>query len=385
MKILHIIPYFAPAWGFGGPVKVSFELAKRTAQKGHKVAVAATDAYDYNQRIEKLHEFIEPVEVFRFRNLNPNLAKGLNLYLPLGFKKFIIRNLKNYDLAHLHSFFTYQNIEARKFCRKYKIPYVLHLHESPIPVKEKGKLIWKKIFNAVWGKKILRDAKKILVLTSKEKDDLTGFMPDLVRKIEILPNGIKLAPRKKTIGFQKNHKTILALSRLSYIKGIDRLIEAFALLSREDPAYWLVIAGGDEAEERKKLEKLVDRLGIKKKVRFVGHVTGQKKEKIYRSADIYALFSRYDAFGMTVLEALEQDLPVCLSKEVGVAKDVMGFKCGNLVEQSENPAAGAKALRQTYQNRAALSKNCRRALKQFDINHIVDKLISTYKKALKPS
>lgn len=378
MKILHVTPYFVPAWGFGGPVRVIYDLASRTAKSAHKVTVATTDALDGSKRVGKLHEFIGPVEVFRFRNLSPRLAKGLNLYLPLGFKKFIRSSARNYDIVQIHAFFTYQNIEAAKFCQRYHIPYILHLHETPLAIEGRGKLIFKKLFLAIWGKRILNRASRILVLTTREKQALVDYLPNLNKKIEILPNGVDIKKTRPRPLKMKGDKVILSLSRLNRSKGTDLLIRAYAVLAKRDRKYKLIIAGSDEGGELKRLKNLVEELGINKVVSFVGHLEGSEKENAYKNADIYALFSRFDAFGITVLEAMSYGLPVCISKEVGVIEDISHFGCVNIVQDTNNPEESAEAIAKTYENRYEMIRNCATALKQFDIATITKKLLKIY-------
>ena len=212
-----------------------------------------------------------------------------------------------------------------------------------------------------------------------------------MRKIEIIPNG--LIPHDSSIkkinisknklrykyGFNKSDRIILNLSRLSYLKGVDLLIEAFGDLAKQNGNYKLVIAGPDEGGQLRKLKFLIEKLKIKNNVFLLGLVEGKKKQELLSLVDVFALFSRYEPFSIATLEALQYNLPVCLSKEVGVAEEVLRYKCGILVENTANSQKSAKQLEWVYYNRKTLAKNCKSALKQFDINNIIDKLIAIYK------
>lgn len=387
MKILQVIPFFVPAWGFGGPVRVCFDISKELTHKGDNITVATTDAYDNHQRIKKLHETIDGIKVIRFRNLSPRLAKEFNLYLPSGFKSWSKKNIQGFDLVHLHAFFTYQNIIATYYCRKYKIPYVLHLHESLVPMPLLGKVWFKKIFIGLFGKKILFGAARIFVISQKEKNGLADFLPKLKPKIELIPNCINLKFKKPPkiarikYGLSEKDKVILTLGRLSFIKGLDLLIRSFAILAKKDPRYHLLIAGPDEGGQLKKLISLVKNLKLSNNVSFLGLIEGRKKEEIFATADIFALFSRYESFSITTLEALQHNLPVCLSKEVGVVQEVLRFNCG-IATNPNNAKKSASQLECVYNNRKKLEKNCQRALGQFDINNIINKLITIYKETI---
>ena len=388
MKITHVIPFFAPAWGFGGPVRVCFDLSRRLVKKGHRVTVLTTDAYDYPKRINKVCEEIDGIRIIRFRNLSNKLAKSYNLYLPLGFYKYFGKHIKSYDIVHLHAFFTILNIIAATVCLKKKVHYILHLHESPVPQKILGKVWLKKIFNLLAGKKILYGASRILVPTSAEKQVISQNYPDLEKKIGIVPNSIPntkvIEPDKtelrKKYGFRKEDKIILSLSRLSRIKRIDRALKIFSEI--KDPDFKLLIVGPDEGSTRKKLERLCDDLSLQKRVIFRGVTEGKEKDDLYSLSDLYLLLSEYESFSMTCLEALQHNLPLCLSREVGVATDLFNFKCGVYITNPDNASKSAIQLERTYNNRQALAKNCERALKQFDIGAIANQVNSIYSKII---
>ncbi len=388
MKIAQIIPFFAPAWGYGGPVRVCFDISRELAKRGHEVTVLTTDAYDHTKRIGKLCEVIDLVRVLRFRNVSNVLAKKANLFLPRGFKKYFRSHVKDYDLVHLHSFFTYQNIVCAKYCRKYKIPYILHLHEMPAPIPLFKKTLIKKIFNILYGKRLLRDASKILVVSSQEKKRLLSFMPDLKDKVEVVLNPISSTTQKRErsnrqkFGLKETDKVLLFLGRLGFIKGLDRLIDAFALLVRNDPSYKLIIAGPDEGEKAKLDRKIAD-LQLGDNVIFTGFVEGKTKEELFASSDVFVLFSYYESFSLAALEALSHNVPVCLSKDVGISEELMKYQCAAVVSDPQNPAETAQKIKWVYNERANLSKNCAVALKQFDIGKVADKIVIIYQKCIK--
>lgn len=386
MKILQVIPFFVPAWGFGGPVRVCFDISRKLIGQGHAVTVLTTDAYDQEHRIKKHRESINGISIIRFPNISNKIAKGFNLYLPLGFKKYFAKHVREYDIVHLHAFFTYQNVVASMICRKYKIPYILHLHESPLPKRILGKVLIKKVFNSLYGKKIINGASCIFALTSAEKEDLISHYPNLKNRVEIIPNGIEIKKTdeidkrnlREKYRFDPDAKIFLSVSRLARIKRIDLLIRAFAELQKKEEGSMLLIVGPDEGDNQKKLLGLCNTLNIAKNVVFAGTVDGNEKDDIYNLSDVYVLMSDYESFSLTCLEALQHNLPLCLSKNIGVAHDVLQLGCGILATAPENAKETASKLQISYNKRKALSKNCRSALNQFEIDNIVRKIINIY-------
>ena len=104
------------------------------------------------------------------------------------------------------------------------------------------------------------------------------------------------------------------------VKGLDIVIAALAAArtARSDANIRLVVVGrGDEDKYR----KMAKSLGIEEAVTFVGkQVNGL--ERYYRAADIFIMLSKFDTFGMVVLEAMAAGLPVIVSHNVG-AKDLV--------------------------------------------------------------
>ncbi|MBI3764837.1 MAG: glycosyltransferase, partial [Chloroflexi bacterium] len=81
MRILHIIPYFYPAWAYGGTCRAAWELSRALVRKGHDVVVFTTDALDATSRARPVFEVVDGVEIHRFRNVNNSLAWN-RIFLP---------------------------------------------------------------------------------------------------------------------------------------------------------------------------------------------------------------------------------------------------------------------------------------------------------------
>ena len=129
-KILMIIPYFVPAYSYWWPINVAYSYASCLIKRGYNVTVITTDTMDKNNRIKKLEEVSDWIKIIRFKNFSNHLAKKYNIYLPIWFVKRIKNNIWNYDIVHMHDFFSYMNIVTSIYCKKYNIPYVVQPHWS---------------------------------------------------------------------------------------------------------------------------------------------------------------------------------------------------------------------------------------------------------------
>ena len=130
-----------------------------------------------------------------------------------------------------------------------------------------------------------------------------------------IPNPSPFAPQKTVK--EKNTKTVLAVGRLTPIKGFDLLIKAWVKVATTYPDWKLDIVG--EGENRQLLTDLINRYQLDSRINLVGTVSNV--EHYYKRSDIFCLSSRYEGFGMVLVEALSFGLPiVSFDCEVGPAE-----------------------------------------------------------------
>lgn len=117
---------------------------------------------------------------------------------------------------------------------------------------------------------------------------------------------------------------LLYVGRFAPLKGLARLLAAVALLRRQHPRLQLMLVGGDgpQSAGHQALAAEVDRLGLQETVRFMGRVRQQALPPFYNAADLLALPSYYESFGLVVLEALACGTPV-VATPVGAAETLV--------------------------------------------------------------
>jgi len=330
MRILQVYPYFYPAWRYGGPTRVVYELSKYLANRGHKVTVYTTDALDEKSRIEiSSHPHsINGVKTYYFKNLSNYLAYKHILALPMGLLPHIKEEIKEFDIIHLHGGRTFLNIIVHHYAKKYGIPYVLQPRGS-LPRISKSKQ--KKLFDALFGRAIIKDASKIIASSKLESDQYWDVFPDLKsEKIVHIPNSIDLEtyqnlPKKgefrKKYSIAEDEKVILFLSRIHERKGADILMKAFSKLKNELKSVKLVIAGPDDGYLGK-LKLMVNKLNIKDDVIFPGLLYEKDKLEAYVDADVFVLPSkdRYESFGNVALEACACGTPTIVTNVCGISE-----------------------------------------------------------------
>lgn len=126
------------------------------------------------------------------------------------------------------------------------------------------------------------------------------------------------------------------------VKGLDTIIAAVGKARRAHPdaAIRLLVVGRGDA---RKYGDIAREHGVGGAVSFAGpHQEGV--ERYYRAADLFAMLSRFDTFGMAVLEAMAAGLPVVVSPNVG-AKDVVAEGVnGFIIPAAEDPDAASRAI-----------------------------------------
>ena len=139
MKILQAIPFFTPARG--GSVTAPYNISKHLAKRGHEVTVFTTD-FEFDEEYAKSLDGVCVVPFHCIANI------GLMLISP-EMKKQLKKEIKNFDVIHIHNFRSYQNIIVHHYAKKYGVPYVLQAHGSVLPLFQKQRL--KKFFDLFLG------------------------------------------------------------------------------------------------------------------------------------------------------------------------------------------------------------------------------------------
>lgn len=340
MKILQVTNFFKPIWDSGGVARVAYEVSRYLKNRGHEITIYTTNRSIYQTDLKTNSPInLEGMKVYYFENLRKYFPRILIPVIPYYMLFVVRRQIKNFDIIHMHEHRTLLAIFAHLYARKYGIPYVVQSHGSVLPIFANQRL--KKLFDIIWGYKILKDAAKVIALTKKESEQYKrmGINED---KIEIVPNGINLSdyenlPKKgefrKKYSISNDKKIILSLGRIHKIKGIDLLINAFAEMKRTDEMVLVIVGPGSDFLLT--LKKQVKTLQIKDSVLFIPPLYGEDKLEAYVDADVYVLPSRYETFPVTVLEVCACGIPVVMTDRCGIA-NLVDKKIGLVVKYDKN-------------------------------------------------
>lgn len=401
MRILQVYNSFKPLWDSGGVARSVYEISKGLVENGHEVCVYTTNRsrtyelsdYGYDVKLNKPVN-VDGIKVYYFQDLRNFFPKSfpplpLPYYLPIVARK----ELKSFDIVHIHGQRTFLEISTSYYARKYGIPYVLQGRGSVLPSFQKDHENLRKFYDLMFGGKILKNASKVIALTDTEKEHYKQ-MGLIDSKIEVIPNGIpfsdyEILPLKGVFREKynlKDDKIVLFLGRLVKLKGVDLLIDAFNDLSKNLEKIKLVIVGPDVGVLEELKEQVKD-LKIEDKIIFTGPLFEKDKIHAYIDADVYVLPSSYEIFGNTVLEALACGIPVVVTDRSGVGSLIkeldINHELGYVVEYDKDQLKNSILSVLNTKTSKSIAKRRREIIKaEFDQENITKKIELLYKKVI---
>lgn len=161
-----------------------------------------------------------------------------------------------------------------------------------------------------------------------------------IAPIEVIYNGVPDCVVEQTFS---EYPSISCASRLSWEKGIDILIAAFAKVVKEYPKASLIIAG--DGPEKPALEKQILQLNLQHHIRLIGQKTRIALDESLSEAWVHVVPSRWEeGFGLTAAEAMMRGKPVIASKSGGLAEIIIDHQTGFLIDANNQEALETKLL-----------------------------------------
>jgi glycosyltransferase involved in cell wall biosynthesis len=357
IKVLHVIPFMSPLRG--GPTFAATDMTRALVQAGLEVHIATTDDHGPQDRLDvPLGCPVRDNNVTRWY-----FRRQTDFYtVSWPLTAWLIRHVRDYDLLHIHSLFSYPALIAARCAGIRKIPYVIRPFGTlnRWGMQQRRPLL-KKISFALIERHILAHAAKVHFTSEQERQEAeeTGARMNAV----VLPLGIDLALFQhlpEAGRFRRQHpnladKTlILFLSRLHPIKGLDLLLPAFARLRQERCDVALVLAGSGDPAYEAELRTQIEALGIEQDVIFTGFVEGEAKTALLADSDLFVLPSYSENFGVVVVEAMAGGLPVIISDQIGLADDIARAEAGLVVPCRIEPLVEAMRSLVSEPNRRRL-------------------------------
>ncbi|MEP7167009.1 MAG: glycosyltransferase [Candidatus Woesebacteria bacterium] len=386
MKILQVVPYFYPAWSYGGPAKLVYDTCLYFEREGHQVTVFTSDAYDQESRMPRRLRIPkrDSLRIFYFRNIFNKLTYTYNIYCAPGLFLRTLWEIPQTDVIHLHDFYTPHNVWIALLAQIFSKPYILSVHGCLETQRIAQRSLFKKVFLRFGGKWLLHHASKVVATSQNEvsayqeygvKDDAIVLFGHGVNPVEFQSNLTKAAA-KKSWKLRPDETIITFLGRIHKIKGLDLLVEAADLLHLDKLKF--VIAGSDDGYATE-LRELIRQKGLIN-INLIGTCYGKKKADLFKASDIFVYPSYSEGFSLGILEAGSTGLPLVLT--TGCHFDEVGKTKSGLIVKPE-PKALAKALQKMIDDpklRKIAGANAKRLIQEnYSMDSIGRLLLNTYR------
>jgi len=274
-----------------------------------------------------------------------NLKGWVNKYIDI-YEKYQ-KKYGNPDIIIAHSAI-WAGYVACRLKELYGIPYILVEHRSRFArdVAAAQKMIREWYFPYIRCSLVKAD--KIITVSEAIDNQLISISPGIRNKISTIPNLIDTdfftLPEKRR---DREPFIIISFGILEYVKGFDILIRAFAeFVKKYDGEFFLRIGG--RGTKFRKLNKLARELGVGDRVSLHGYVPREEVKREMQMANLFVLPSRFEAFGVVLIEAMATGCPV-LSTYSGGPEFIVKDQVGMLVEP-DNVNALVKAISDIYEN-----------------------------------
>jgi glycosyltransferase involved in cell wall biosynthesis/GT2 family glycosyltransferase len=253
------------------------------------------------------------------------------------------------DIVVVSGWSTFAAQATIAWCRRHGIPYVL-LVESNERDARPG---WRRAVKGAVVPTVIGGAAEVFVVGTLGRESMVARGVDPER-VSVVANTVdverlareadELADRRDAlrgeIGLERDDIAVLSVARLAPEKGLDTLVRA--VRAADDPRLVLLVAGS--GPERERLALLADRLGVR--LVLLPDVPWERIVERYVLADVFALLSRHEPWGVVVNEAAACGLPLVLSDRVGAAYDLLEDGRNGVLVPADDVAAAGAAIRE---------------------------------------
>ncbi len=223
---------------------------------------------------------------------------------------------EEFDVVHAHDWMTYPaGIAVASMSRK---PLIVHVHSTEFD--RSGENINQMIYDI--ERNGMHTADKIIAVSYYTRNIIISRYGVSGDKVEVVHNGVERNGNGNWVsaeaGISKDERIVLFLGRITMQKGPEYFLQAAKKVLEVTDNVKFVMAGSGDMMHRS--IEMAAQLGIGSKVLFTGFLCGEDVQKIYKMADVFVMPSVSEPFGLVPLEALDNDVPVIISKQSGVSE-----------------------------------------------------------------
>ena len=363
------------------------EVARELGNLGHLVDIYTLLNGSRQNQIAELYDNVRLIHLNAGNNGNMNKL-ALYGHLDDFFKELEgFRNHESVDYDLIHSHYWLSGRVGSWAQEGWKVPHVFMFHTvGAVKNSTAGSEKEPELRTAI-EKHLARKCDRILVATDRERDHLVQHYGASPETIGVVPCGVNLdlfrpldkAAARQQLGFAQDESIVLYVGRFAPVKGIDRLMEAIAHLQHHQRLRLVIVGGdGDGAPEYKYFRRLAKKLSIQDLVTFIGRIEQDRLPPYYSAADVLAVPSHYESFGLVALESLASGTPVVATR-VGAMESILREGETGHVVKNGSPRSIADAI-ETFISRphASSADEVRASVFNFSWANVASAMIDEY-------
>jgi len=318
-----------------------------------------------------------------------NLSNGFKIiHFPRIFAKgFLIPKLFNQWLDgisqncifHLHSVFRPLNYTVKRRLKKKNFKFIFTPHDSYSENSMKKKALLKKLYFILFDRYVLHNASVVHAITEWGADDMKNLTPN---KIKLVTNFFKDSDYYQRMQYDDLKKQICYIGRLDiFQKGIDLQLEAYRLYKKDQKLKYIFIGNYNDGQ-LSELEKILSqkKLELGSDIELTGLIPEDQKNQILSNSYVYMQLSRFEGFGLSIVEALSFGKPVIISNNVPINEEIKKYGGGYVVSSSIEASEALNTLfNMSEKEYLAISKKPRQCyLEAFHPDEAKPKLLEMY-------
>ena len=342
----------------GGPSQAVIEMVSALRSQGVDAEIATTNDNGKNLLDVPLYELTDQLSEYGhvpirfFPRFSPNIHTVREFAFSRSLTTWLWQHITEYDLVHVHAIFSYASTIAMAIARIKKVPYI----NRPLGQLCTWSLQQSKLRKQIYLKLIehsnLLHSQALHFTAQQELEEFNLLKLNIPSFI--LPHGVQIPfpiPNaqervRKLLQIPDRFPILLFMSRIHPKKGLEYLIAALSKLKEYDFA--LVIAGSGEPDYISQIQDLLVTHGISDRTHLVGFVESETKNLYLQGADLFALTSHSENFGIATIESLASGTPVLITDGVAIAPMVQEQSIGYVTKLEIN--AIATKLERFFQN-----------------------------------
>ena len=385
------------------------EIARVLGQRGIEVDVFTRWREKYDPRIQQLGE---NARVIHIESGPIGYWPKMDVYdhldeFTVKLDEYVAAKGRSYDLIHAHYWLSAS--VARTLAARWAVPRIQMFHTLGLVKREvmDEDIDGESDVRVTIERQAVNDSAAIVAASEIEVGELRDLYGADPAKVHVIPCGvdptlfhpIRQADAREKLGRDQCQRIVLFVGRIEQIKGIDVLLRALGLLFIRRPdlrsdVCLLVVGGaldpGDDAPETEKileLRRLVHEHRMEANVNFIGSLDQENLALYYTAADVCAVPSLTESFGLVALEAMACGTPVVGTRVGGLQTLIEHGESGLLVPAGDDQAL-ADAVEQVltdHRLRMHLAHGARDRAEHFTWQSVGDKINALYDSVLSSS